>query len=118
MILLICALLFFSSLAFADNDDKNPWSVNISGNKIFSKFQLNEQLDIPDEFGQLDTIKQDFLMRLSSENVRALYYSRGYYSLDLKLVIQRETLSNGNNQRNYYICLLPIQRRQNHFFRR
>ena len=105
MILLICALLFFSSLAFADNDDKNPWSVNISGNKIFSKFQLNEQLDIPDEFGQLDTIKQDFLMRLSSENVRALYYSRGYYSLDLKLVIQRETLSNGNIQRNYYISV-------------
>ena len=105
MILLICALLFFSSLAFADNDDKNPWSVYISGNKIFSKYQLNEQLDIPDEFGQLDTIKQDFLMRLSSENVRALYYSRGYYSLDLKLVIQRETLSNGNIQRNYYISV-------------
>ncbi len=105
MILLICALLFFSSLAFADDDDKNPWSVNISGNKIFSKFQLNEQLDIPDEFGQLDTIKQDFLMRLSSENVRALYYSRGYYSLDLKLVIQREPLSNGNIQRNYYISV-------------
>ena len=105
MILLICALLFFSSLAFADDDDKNPWSVNISGNKIFSKFQLNEQLDIPDEFGQLDTIKQDFLMRLSSENVRALYYSRGYYSLDLKLIIQREPLSNGNIQRNYYISV-------------
>ena len=105
MILLICALLFFSSLAFADDDDKNPWSVNISGNKVFSKFQLNEQLDIPDEFGQLDTIKQDFLMRLSSENVRALYYSRGYYSLDLKLVIQREPLSNGNIQRNYYISV-------------
>lgn len=105
MILLICALLLFSSFAFADNDDKNPWSVNISGNKIFSKFQLNEQLDIPDEFGQLDTIKQDFLMRLSSENVRALYYSRGYYSLDLKLIIQREELSDGIIQRNYYISV-------------
>ena len=90
MILLICALLFFSSLAFADADDKNPWSVTINGNKIFSKFQLNEQLDIPDEFGQLDTIKQDFLMRLSSENVRALYFSRGYFSLDLKMEILRQ----------------------------
>lgn len=105
MILLICALLFFSSLAFADSGEKSPWSVNISGNKVFSKFQLNEQLDIPDEFGQLDTIKQDFLMRLSSENVRALYYSRGYYSLDLKLEIVREPLSNGNLQRNYFITV-------------
>lgn len=105
MILLICALLFFSSIAFADNDDKSPWSVSIEGNKIFSKFQLNEQLDIPDEFGQLDTIKQDFLMRLSSENIKALYFSRGYFSLDLKLEIHREPLSNGNIQRNYAISV-------------
>lgn len=105
MILLICALLFFSSLAFADSDEKSPWSVNISGNKVFSKFQLNEQLDIPEEFGQLDTIKQDFLMRLSTENVRALYYSRGYYSLDMKLDIQREELSDGLIQRNYFLSV-------------
>ncbi|WP_290764037.1 BamA/TamA family outer membrane protein [Fibrobacter sp. UBA4297] len=105
MILLICALLIFSTFTFADDDDKNPWSVSISGNKIFSKFQLNEQLDIPDEFGQLDTIKQDFLMRLSSENVRALYYSRGYFSLDLKMEIRREPLSNGRLQRDYYITV-------------
>lgn len=105
MILLICALLFFSSIAFADNDDKSPWSVSIEGNKVFSTFQLNEQLDIPDEFGQLDTIKQDFLMRLSSENIKALYFSRGYFSLDLKLEINREPLSNGNIQRNYDITV-------------
>ena len=105
MILLICALLFFSSLAFADTDEKSPWSVKISGNKVFSKFQLNEQLDIPDEFAQLDTIKQDFLMRLSTENVKALYYSRGYYSLDLKLDIQREPLSDNKVQRNYFITV-------------
>ena len=105
MILLICALLFFSSLAIADTDEKSPWSVKISGNKVFSKFQLNEQLDIPDEFAQLDTIKQDFLMRLSTENVKALYYSRGYYSLDLKLDIEREPLSNNKVQRNYNITV-------------
>ncbi|MBR2095726.1 MAG: BamA/TamA family outer membrane protein [Fibrobacter sp.] len=105
MILLICALLFFSSLAIADTDEKSPWSVKISGNKVFSKFQLNEQLDIPDEFAQLDTIKQDFLMRLSTENVKALYYSRGYYSLDLKLDIEREPLSNNRIQRNYNITV-------------
>lgn len=105
MILLICALLFFSSLAIADTDEKSPWSVKISGNKVFSKFQLNEQLDIPDEFAQLDTIKQDFLMRLSTENVKALYYSRGYYSLDLKLDIEREPLSDNKIQRNYNITV-------------
>ncbi|MBR6453676.1 MAG: BamA/TamA family outer membrane protein [Fibrobacter sp.] len=105
MILLICALLFFSSLAFADTDEKSPWSVKISGNKVFSKFQLNEQLDIPDEFAQLDTIKQDFLMRLSTENVKALYYSRGYYSLDLKLDIEREPVSDNKVKRNYNITV-------------
>ena len=105
MILLICALLFFSAISFADSGEKNPWSVIITGNKVFSKFQLNEQLDIPEEFAQLDTIKQDFLMRLSSENVRALYYSRGYYSLDLKMDIVREELSNGSQQRNYHFTV-------------
>ena len=105
MILLICALLFFSSLAIADTDEKSPWSVKISGNKVFPKFQLNEQLDIPDEFAQLDTIKQDFLMRLSTENVKALYYSCGYYSLDLKLEIEREPLSDNKIQRNYNITV-------------
>ena len=105
MILLICALLFFSSLAFADTDEKSPWSVKISGNNVFSKFQLNEQLDIPDEFAQLDTIKQDFLMRLSTENVKALYYSRGYYSLDLKLDIEREPVSDNKVKRNYNITV-------------
>ena len=105
MILLICALLLFSTLSFAENEEKHPWSVSIEGNKVFSNFQLNEQLDIPEEFGQLDTIKQDFLMRLSSENVRALYYSRGYYSLDLKLEINREPRSDGSLQRNYVITV-------------
>lgn len=105
MILLICALLLFSTLSFAENEEKHPWSVSIEGNKVFSNFQLNEQLDIPEEFGQLDTIKQDFLMRLSSENVRALYYSRGYYSLDLKFEINREPRSDGSLQRNYLITV-------------
>ena len=105
MILLICALLLFSALSFAENEEKHPWSVSIEGNKVFSNFQLNEQLDIPEEFGQLDTIKQDFLMRLSSENVRALYSSRGYYSLDLKLEINREPRSDGSLQRNYLITV-------------
>jgi outer membrane protein assembly factor BamA len=44
-------------------------------------------------------------MRLSSENVRALYYSRGYYSLDLKMDIVREELSNGSQQRNYHFTV-------------
>ena len=44
-------------------------------------------------------------MRLSSENIKALYYSRGYFSLDLKLEINREPLSNGNIQRNYDITV-------------
>lgn len=105
MILLICALLLFSALSYAENEEKHPWSVSIEGNKVFSNFQLNEQLDIPEEFGQLDTIKQDFLMRLSSENVRALYYSRGYYSLDLKFEINREPRSDGSLQRNYLITV-------------
>lgn len=105
MILLICALLLFPALSYAENEEKHPWSVSIEGNKVFSNFQLNEQLDIPEEFGQLDTIKQDFLMRLSSENVRALYYSRGYYSLDLKLEINREPRSDGSLQRNYLITV-------------
>ena len=81
ILLLLLALTFFS---FAE-EDKHPWYLDIKGNKAFSNYQLEEQLDIPEEFGKMDTTKQDFMMRLSLENIKALYYSRGYYSLSLTM---------------------------------
>ena len=77
-------LLFVAVFCFAE-EDKHPWYINIEGNKAFSSYQLEEQLDVPEEFGRMDTTKQDFMMRLSLENIKALYYSRGYYSLDLSM---------------------------------
>lgn len=107
---ILILLLAFVMYVFAEDDVKHPWYVEISGNKAFSKFQLEEQLDLPEEFGQMDTTKQDFLMRLSIENIKALYYSRGYYSLDIALDIRREVISNEIIRRGYFINIRDGER--------
>ncbi|MBR4398230.1 MAG: outer membrane protein assembly factor, partial [Fibrobacter sp.] len=103
-------LLAFTFVCLAADDDKHPWYVNIRGNKAFSTFQLEEQLDIPEEFGKMDTTKQDFMMRLSLENIKALYYSRGYYSLDLSMDIQRDIVSQDSSIRGYFITIRDGER--------
>lgn len=95
-------LLFVAVFCFAE-EDKHPWYINIEGNKAFSSYQLEEQLDVPEEFGRMDTTKQDFMMRLSLENIKALYYSRGYYSLDLSMEIHRDIVSQDSSVRGYFI---------------
>jgi outer membrane protein assembly factor BamA len=103
-------LLAFTFVCLAADDDKHPWYVNIKGNKAFSTFQLEEQLDIPEEFGKMDTTKQDFMMRLSLENIKALYYSRGYYSLNLTMDIQRNYVNQDSCIRGYYITIRDGER--------
>lgn len=98
---LLVLLLVLTAFIFANDEAKHPWTVEINGNKAFSTYQLNEQLDIPEGFGMMDTTKQDFLIRLSMENIKALYYSRGYYSLDIVLDVKREFLSQDSVRTNY-----------------
>ena len=104
---LISLLLLSVTFAFADegSDAKHPWYTDFYGNNIFSSFQLNEQLDVPEEFGNLDTTKQDFMMRLSSENIKSLYYSRGYFSLDMKMEIRRQYISTDSIVRGYLFTI-------------
>ncbi|MCF0220973.1 MAG: BamA/TamA family outer membrane protein [Fibrobacter sp.] len=99
---ILVLLIVFAASLFA-GEGKHPWQVEINGNKAFSTFQLEEQLDIPEGFGQMDTTKQDFLMRLSMENIRALYYSRGYHSLDIFLDIRRQYVGQDSVRTNYVI---------------
>ena len=108
---LIAILLFATMYIFAEDADKNPWYVQFEGNAVFSNFQLTEQLEIPDEFGNLDTTKQDFMMGLAVENIRALYYSQGFFSLDMKLEIRRELDEKDNRlKRGYAIYLREGER--------
>ena len=102
---LISLLLLFFVFAQADENVKHPWYTDFYGNQLFSKFVLDEQLDIPEEFGQLDTTKQDFMMLLSSENIKSLYYSRGYFSLEMKMDIKREYYSLDSMQRGYLFTI-------------
>ena len=99
---LISLLLLFFVFAQADENVKHPWYTDFFGNELFSKVVLDEQLDIPEEFGQLDTTKQDFMMLLSSENIKSLYYSRGYFSLEMKMELKREYYSLDSMQRGYF----------------
>lgn len=61
---ILTILLALVAIAWTDEGDKHPWYMNFDGNKVFSNYQLEEQMDIPEEFGRLDTTKQDFMMRL------------------------------------------------------
>jgi outer membrane protein assembly factor BamA len=106
----IALLLLFAFVALFAEGDKHPWYLNIRGNKAFSNFQLEEQLDVPEEFGMMDTTKQDFMMRLSLENIKALYYSRGYYSLDISMDIQRDIISADSSVRGYFIDIRDGER--------
>ncbi len=107
---LISLLCFLAMFVFAEEDVKHPWYTAFNGNTVFSDFQLEEQLDIPEEFGKLDTSKQDFMMRLSSENIKALYYSRGYFSLNLQMDIKREYFSLDSMQRGYMFSVSEGER--------
>ncbi len=106
---IVLLLLFMMAVLFAE-EDKHPWYLNIRGNKAFSSFQLEEQLDVPEEFGMMDTTKQDFMMRLSLENIKALYYSRGYYSLNISMEIQRDIISADSSVRGYFIDIRDGER--------
>ena len=102
----ILGILFIAiAFVFAEEAEKNPWQVVFDGNTVFSNYQLSEQLEIPDELGNLDTTKQDFMMGLAIENIRALYYSQGFFSLDIKLEIRRETNENNKKIRTYAVSL-------------
>ena len=107
---ILCFLLFALAFVFAEETEKNPWKVVFDGNAVFSNFQLNEQLEIPDEFGNLDTTKQDFMMGLAVENIRALYYSQGFFSLSMKMEIKRENDSENKRRRVYAISLREGER--------
>lgn len=102
---LLLILFCFIGVSFAEENVKHPWYMEFHGNNVFSSFQITEQIDIPEEFGNLDSTKQDFLMRLSIENVKALYYSRGYFSLEMKLDLRREYFSIDSVQRGYIIYI-------------
>lgn len=98
------------SILWSEEGDKHPWYLSFDGNDVFSNFQLEEQLDIPEEFGKLDTTKQDFMMRLSLENVKSLYYSKGYFSLDIQMDIKREYLAPDSIQSGYMFTLSEGER--------
>ena len=107
----VLTFLFIAvSILWSEEGDKHPWYLNFDGNDVFSKFQLEEQLDIPEEFGKLDTTKQDFMMRLSLENVKSLYYSKGYFSLNIQMDIKREYLAPDSIQSGYMFTLSEGER--------
>lgn len=96
----ILLLLFISSIAFADDDVKNPWTMNFKGNSYFSSYQLDDEIKVPQEFGQMDTTKQNFIMRLSANELLGIYYSYGFFSAKVEMKISRDTLE-GHFTRNF-----------------
>ena len=107
----ILAMFFaFVAIICAEEGDKHPWYMSFDGNKVFSNYQLEEQMDIPEEFGKLDTTKQDFMMRLSLENVQALYFSKGYFSLSIQMDIKREYLAQDSIQTGFLFTLSEGER--------
>ena len=88
--LLLCAGLLHATTDIADSlPVKNRWKVSFIGNTLYSDEQLALQLDVPEEFGIVDTTRQDFLMRIAKTNLELLYYSEGFFSFSSTLEILR-----------------------------
>lgn len=90
--LLLCLLSGLLAAEPADSVEtpvKNPWKVSFIGNRLYSDEQLAVELDIPEEFGIVDTTRQDFLMRVARTNLELLYYSAGYFSISVQMEILR-----------------------------
>ena len=67
----------------------------------YSLLSIDRQFRCTKEFGQMDTTKQDFLMKLAKKELTGLYYAQGYFSADINLEIQREYYSLDSAQRGY-----------------
>ncbi len=90
---ILLAIFLCLGLCAADAPDslqvKNRWKVSFIGNTLYSDEQLALQLDIPEEFGIVDTTRQDFLMRIARTNLELLYYSEGYFSFASSMEVLR-----------------------------
>lgn len=100
-ILLILFLVGCASLFAKEPADtlqvKNRWKVSFIGNRLYTDEQLALQLDIPEEFGIVDTTRQDFLMRIAKTNLELLYYSEGYFGFTSKMEVLRNHTDAGDS---------------------
>ncbi len=91
--IILAIFLCLSGLCASETSDsiqvKNHWKVSFLGNRLYSDEQLALQLDIPEEFGMVDTTRQDFLMRIARTNLELLYYSDGYFSFTSSMEVLR-----------------------------
>lgn len=108
-ILTLVLLLMF--VAFAEEESvKNPWRREFQGNSYFSNFQLDEELSTPKEFGNMDTTKQNFMMRLASDELLGVYYSYGFFSARVELNVSKDTLENNTIERVFKFIVTEGER--------
>lgn len=101
--------LLFSSIVMAEGE-KNPWAIKFEGNSFFPTYQLEEELDMPVEFGNMDTTKQNFLMRLAVEELVEIYYSYGFFSAKAKLDISKAFITDTTTQRVFTFSVTEGER--------
>ncbi len=110
---ILIGVLLFLSLAISETTIKHPWTLKFEGNQLFSAFQLEQQLDLPEEFGLIDTSRQNFLMKLAKGNIELLYYSKGYFSSRIQLDIQKQFVSADSS---YTLYLFEIEEGERYKF--
>lgn len=102
---LLIALLLLVSLGMTETAVKNPWTLEFKGNDLFTAYQLEQQLELPEEFGLIDTSRQDFLMKLAKGNIELLYYSKGYFSSKILLDIQKKHVTTDSVYTIYHFTI-------------
>jgi outer membrane protein assembly factor BamA len=75
----------FASIVYAQGTSVFDYKLVFEGNSAFSDDELEENLALPDEFKLVRNSRKDFLMSIAKDNLNALYYAAGYFSLDLQL---------------------------------
>lgn len=98
----ILLLITFCVSALFGETVKHPWKVSFEGNDLYSNSQLEQELDLPEEFGLVDTSRQDFLMKLAQANIELLYYSNGYFSFKSTLKINKNATDDNSTKYTLY----------------
>jgi len=74
------------------------WEVHFEGNQAFSDDLLIAQIGIPDEFGQMETVRREFVMRVARNSLEDFYYTQGYFSS----VIELQVKTSGDSLTQYW----------------
>ena len=101
--------LLFAAMLFA-SEQKNPWKISFSGNSYFKTYQLENEIEMPEEFANMDTVKQNFIMMLTKDELTSIYFSYGFFNAKIKLDVTKNTTEKDSSTRIFTFSIAEGER--------